>query len=176
MPINNIYEEGIIKTKESIFIKIIKVKPINFNLKSDLEKSSILNSYKTFLKTCNFNFQILIQSNKENLEKNISDINSQKNKEKEKIKKISENYINYIKELNKNKKSSNKNFYIIIKNNIKDEKVEENVEEELNENYFKIKECLARCGNIVKDVNKKENVKKLIQSFINKRLLLLENL
>ena len=176
LPIESILENGIIKLKNSSYIKILEIIPINFNLKSELEKEAILNSYKIFLKTCNFNFQILIQSNKENLEKIISDINFQKNKEKEKIKKISENYINYIKELNKNKKSSNKNFYIIIKNNIKDEKVEENVVEELNENYFKIKECLARCGNIVKDINKKENAKKLIQSFINKRLLLLENL
>lgn len=176
LPFESILENGIIKLKNSSYIKILEIIPINFNLKSELEKEAILNSYKIFFKTCNFNFQILIQSNKENLEKIISDINFQKNKEKENIKKISENYINYIKELNKNKKSSNKNFYIIIKNNIKDEKVEENVVEELNENYFKIKECLARCGNIVKDINKKENAKKLIQSFINKRLLLLENL
>lgn len=176
LPFESILENGIIKLKNSSYIKILEIIPINFNLKSELEKEAILNSYKIFLKTCSFNFQILIQSNKENLEKIISDINFQKNKEKENIKKISENYINYIKELNKNKKSSNKNFYIIIKNNIKDEKVEENVVEELNENYFKIKECLARCGNIVKDINKKENAKKLIQSFINKRLLLLENL
>lgn len=176
LPFESILENGIIKLKNSSYIKILEIIPINFNLKSELEKEAILNSYKIFLKTCNFNFQILIQSNKENLEKIISDINFQKNKEKENIKKISENYINYIKELNKNKKSSNKNFYIIIKNNIKDEKVEENVVEELNENYFKIKECLARCGNIVKDINKKENAKKLIQSFINKRLLLLENI
>lgn len=176
LPFEFILENGIIKLKNSSYIKILEIIPINFNLKSELEKEAILNSYKIFLKICNFNFQILIQSNKENLEKIISDINFQKNKEKENIKKISENYINYIKELNKNKKSSNKNFYIIIKNNIKDEKVEENVVEELNENYFKIKECLARCGNIVKDINKKENAKKLIQSFINKRLLLLENL
>ena len=176
LPFESILENGVIKLKNSSYIKILEIIPINFNLKSELEKEAILNSYKIFLKTCNFNFQILIQSNKENLEKIISDINFQKNKEKENIKKISENYINYIKELNKNKKSSNKNFYIIIKNNIKDEKVEENVVEELNENYFKIKECLARCGNIVKDINKKENAKKLIQYFINKRLLLLENL
>lgn len=176
LPVESILENGIIKLKNSSYIKILEIIPINFNLKSELEKEAILNSYKIFLKTCNFNFQILIQSNKENLEKIISDINFRKNKEKENIKKISENYINYIKELNKNKKSSNKNFYIIIKNNIKDEKIEENVVEELNENYFKIKECLARCGNIVKDINKKENVKRLIQSFINKRLLLLENL
>lgn len=176
LPFESILENGIIKLKNSSYIKILEIIPINFNLKSELEKEAILNSYKIFLKTCNFNFQILVQSNKENLEKNISDINFQKNKERENIKKISENYINYIKELNKNKKSSNKNFYIIIKNNIKEEKIEENIVEELNENYFKTKECLARCGNIVKDINKKENIKKLIQSFINKRLLLLENL
>ncbi len=176
LPFESILENGIIKLKNSSYIKILEIIPINFNLKSELEKEAILNSYKIFLKTCNFNFQILVQSNKENLEKNISDINFQKNKERENIKKISENYINYIKELNKNKKSANKNFYIIIKNNIKEEKIEENIVEELNENYFKIKECLARCGNIVKDINKKENIKKLIQSFINKRLLLLENL
>lgn len=176
LPFESILENGIIKLKNTSYIKILEIIPINFNLKSELEKEAILNSYKIFLKTYNFNFQILIQSNKENLEKIISDINFQKNKEKENIKKISENYINYIKELNKNKKSSNKNFYIIIKNNIKDEKIEENIVEELNENCFKIKECLARCGNIVKDINKKENAKKLIQSFINKRLLLLENL
>jgi hypothetical protein len=176
LPFENLLENGIIKLKNSSYVKILKILPINFNLKSELEKESILNSYKIFLKTCNFNFQILIQSNKENLEKNISDINSQKNKEKEKIKKISENYINYIKELNKNKKSSNKTFYIIISVKKVEEKEEETIIEELNENYFKIKECLARCGNIVKDINKKESVEKIIQSFINKRMILLENL
>lgn len=176
LPFENLLENGIIKLKNSSYVKILKILPINFNLKSELEKESILNSYKIFLKTCNFNFQILIQSNKENLEKNISDINSQKNKEKEKIKKISENYINYIKELNKNKKSSNKIFYIIISVKKVEEKEEETIIEELNENYFKIKECLARCGNIVKDINKKESVEKIIQSFINKRMILLENL
>ena len=41
--------------------------PINYYLKSDLEKEAILNSFKLFLKTCDFNIQILIQSKKENL-------------------------------------------------------------------------------------------------------------
>ena len=98
LPFEYILENGIIKLKNSSYIKIIKIIPINFNLKSELEKEAILNSYKIFLKTCNFNFQILIQSNKENLDKHISNINTQKNKEKENIKEISNNYINYIKE------------------------------------------------------------------------------
>ena len=64
IPIEKIYENGIIKIKNNKFIKILKIIPINYNLKSDLEKNSILNSYKIFLKTCNFNIKILIQSKK----------------------------------------------------------------------------------------------------------------
>ncbi len=173
LPFETIFENGIIKLKNNSYIKIIKIIPINFNLKSELEKEAILNSYKIFLKTCNFNLQILIQSNKENLEKHISNINFQKKKEKENIQKISNNYIQYIKQLNQNKKSSNKNFYIIIKNSIENEKlekIEENIFQELNEKYFKIKECLARCGNVVKDINEKEKVKELFISFLDRRM------
>lgn len=176
LPFNSILENGIIKQTNSLYIKIIEVIPINFNLKSELEKEAILNSYKIFLKTCNFDLQILIQSNRQNLEKHISNINFQKINEQENIKKISDNYIKYIKELNQNKKSSNKNFYIVIKNSIENEKlenIEETIIEELNEKYFKIKECLARSGNIVKDINQKEKIKELLMSFINRRLFLL---
>ena len=65
IPIENIYENGIIKTNKNKYVKILKINPINYNLKSDLEKKTILNSYKIFLKTCNFNIQILVQSNKD---------------------------------------------------------------------------------------------------------------
>lgn len=67
LPIVQILENGIIKLKENQYIKIIKIIPVNYNLKSDLEKQAILNSYKTFLKTCNFDMQLIIQSNKEDL-------------------------------------------------------------------------------------------------------------
>ena len=69
LPFEKILENGIIKLKDSSYIKILKVKPINYNLKSELEKEAILNSYKNFIKSCNFNLQILIQSKKEDLSK-----------------------------------------------------------------------------------------------------------
>lgn len=172
LPFQKILDNGIIKIEENLYVKIIQINPINFNLKSELEKEAILNSYKLFLKTCNFDIQILIQSNKEDLSKHISKINSQKNIEKENIKKISENYISYIKKLNQNKKSSNKRFYIIIKNSKTHEniKTEEMIIEELNDNFYKIKECLARCGNVVKDISKKQEIISLLYSFINARM------
>lgn len=161
------------KTKNK-YLKILKVTPINYNLKSDLEKKSILNSYKIFLKTCNFDIQILIQSSKENLEKNIFIIkkNIQK-KENKYLKEISENYIEYINKINSNKKSSSKNFYIIISKKISKEKDYnesfEIIKNDLKEKYFKIKECLSRCGNSVFEINNKEEILKIINSFLNTR-------
>ena len=173
IPLEEILNNGLIKT-HSQYLKILKVTPINYNLKSDLEKQAILNSYKTFLKTCNFDIQILIQSSKENLEKNI--FNIQKNiqkKENKYLEKISENYIEYINKINFNKKSSSKNFYIIISKKIsKEQEYNESyeiVKNDLKEKYFKIKECLSRCGNSVLEINQKEEILKIINSFFNTR-------
>ena len=43
IPIEKINENGIIKLINNKFIKIMKVNPINFNLKSNLEKDAIKN-------------------------------------------------------------------------------------------------------------------------------------
>ena len=175
LPYVDIYNNGIIKLKNNSYAKIISVSPINFNLKSNLEKEAILNSYKTFLKTCKFNLQILIQSNKEDLTSHISNIENINKNENDKIKKIKNNYINYIQEINKKRKSSSKNFYIILKElheNKKEKLNEENekyIIDKLNENYFKIKECLARCGNSVTEISKKEETEKILYSFLNSR-------
>ena len=170
IPIECFLENGIIKLKNNKYIKIIKINPINFNLKSELEKESILNSYKIFLKTCDFNFQILIQSNKEDLSKNISCIkNNLENKNEGYLKNIAEDYIKYINSINSNKKSSSKNFYIIISNNYEHKNSEEFVIEELNEKFFKIKECLSRCGNIVTGYSTKEELIQIIYSFLNSK-------
>ena len=177
LPYRKIFERGIIKLKDLSYIKIIKVIPINFNLKSDLEKQAILNSYKIFLKTCNFDIQILIQSNKEYLSKHISKITEQVKKENNlNIFEISKKYISFIQKINQEKKSSSKNFYIIIKEENKqsnfDSNIEEIILEQLNEKFFKIKECLSRCGNTVFELNEKEETKKVLFSFLNSRIYL----
>ena len=171
---------GIIKLKNNSYVKIIKVIPINFNLKSNLEKEAILNSYKIFLKTCNFDIQILIQSNKEDLSKHISKIKNKIKNEKENIKLLSNNYINFIQKMNIDKKSSSKNFYILIKeiqenkkqkNNINLEKI---IFDKLKDKYFNIKECLSRCGNVVIDIDNKNQAEKILYSFFNSRKNLME--
>lgn len=150
------------------YMKIIEVKPINYNLKSNLEKEAILNSYKTFLKIYNFDIQIIVQSNKEDLSKNISKIKENLKSETKEILEIANNYIEYIKTLNQKKESSKKKFFILIKNsNQKNQITENNILIELNEMYFKIKESLMRCGNDVFNLDDKEVIIEVLNSFIN---------
>lgn len=165
---------GFVKLKNNKIIKILKVNPINYNLKSDLEKESVLNSYKIFLKTCNFDIQILIQSSKEDLTHHIKNI--QKNiskKENKYLEKIVENYINYIQQVNLKRKSSSKDFYIILSEKIDKKKnvfeSEEIIKNNLKEKYFKVKECLARSGNLVSELFNSKEIEKLFFSLLNTR-------
>ena len=163
---------GIIKLKDNSLVKILIISPINFNLKSNLEKQAILNSYKLFLKTCNFNVQILIHSSKEDLSKNISKLESINEKAELSLQKLSKSYVEYIQQLNKERKSSCKEFYIMLKENFTTKKgiLELNEQdilcERLSDHYFKIKECLSRCGNIVTHSESREMTNIILKSFL----------
>ena len=60
----SILDSGIIKMKDYSYVLIVEVKPINYNLKSELEKSNVLNSYKMLFQNYNLNLQILIRTKK----------------------------------------------------------------------------------------------------------------
>lgn len=165
LPVEKIFDNGIIKLKNNKYIKIIKIIPINFNLKSQLEKEAVLNSYKIFLKTCNFDLQILIQSKKEDLSNNIECL--RKNNYYEEIK---EKYINYINELNNISKSANKNFFLIIKHTAEVES-KENILKNLAQDYKEIKELLYRCGNIVSEITSEKELREILFSFLNSSII-----
>ncbi len=170
LPFDKILDNGIIKLKNSTYVKILKVEPINYNLKSELEKEAILNSYKSFIKSCNFNLQILIQSKKEDLTKHIN-LLYQNNL----YSNLKEKYVEYINYLNQNQKSSNKNFFIIISQNTEDIPNLESVTiQNLQENYFKVKELLARCGNIISEYTNDNQIRDVLFSFFNSRIFLNE--
>ena len=172
MLFDKILEDGILVSNNK-YIKIIKVLPINYELKSDLEKEAILNSYKLFLKVCDFDIQILIQSRKESLDSYISQIRKQVEEEKnEKIFTISNFYIEYIENQNKLQNSSSKNFYILFNSQIENNENEFNIKqirEDLNSKYLKIRDSLSRCGNLIFDINTRKDVEKIIYSFYNFR-------
>ena len=171
--VDKILENGIVKLKNGSYIKIIEVITINYSLKSELEKEAILNSFKIFLKSANFDFQILVQSNKQDLSKHISSVKNSTKSESKCICEIAEDYINYLNYLNSNKNSATKKFFIILKKerNIvkKNERIESNetvIFDELNDEYMIVKDTLSRCGNVIYSVNSYDAVLKVIKSFL----------
>ncbi len=172
LPFEDIYDSGLIFHKNS-FIKILKIFPINYDLKSNLEKEAIINSYKNFLKTCDFDIQILIQSKKEDISNMISQIKNKK-ENNQKIKEIQEHYIEFVTKLNQEKNSSSKNFYLIIRKKVdilgkaKEDFTNEESQayEYLNECYFKIKDTLTRCGNVIEEIKSKQEILNIFNSFM----------
>ena len=151
--IEDILENGTIITKESGRVKILKIEPINFFLRSEMEKEVVLNSYKNIFKSINFDIQIIIQSTKEDLSSNINYIKSKEISNK----KLLNQYIEYIESLNQIKKSNNKSFYLVVK--------EASEQNSINEKISKIQDLLERCGNRSYVVNSKEEVIKIIETF-----------
>ena len=161
-----VFNNGIIKTKDS-FLKLLKVYPINYNLKSSLEKEAILNSYRLFLKTCNFDIQILIQSKKEDLTYHLKKISNLKI-ENERMNMYKKSYIEYLRKVSIENKSSNKEFYIVLNQVIEggDTSFENSLqiaENKIFENFMKIKDTLSRTGVIIKQIDSEEEVLNLLK-------------
>lgn len=148
LKIEIIYEDGIIKNIQKEYIYILKIIPINFNLKSEIEKEVILNNYKKIFSNLEIEIQIFIKNKKINLEKNKKYILENNNSI------ISKKYINYLEKLNNNKKTTNKEYYLIIKNKNK---------EKLKEIILKINEQLNQCKNKTEKLNKNE-IEELIKT------------
>lgn len=162
-PIKEI-KDGIIETKDEMYIKILEVVPINFELKSNFEKESIIYQYKTFLKTCDFDIQILIQSKKNELNKHIDRII--KINEDEKAEKLNELVKEYIKNVQEKtlKTTITRRFFIVFGAEInRNKKLQKDVAiDDLKEKTLKIKKILEKCGNEVIDFS--DDDKKIIEN------------
>lgn len=167
LPFKEVLSDGVVKLKDDTYVKLIKVFPINYNLKSEMEKQAILNSFKLFFKTCDFDFQILIQSTKEDLSKYVLILKKEQEKEENKeIQWIYDKYINFISDKNSKKDFSSKQFIIVIKNPINKGIENESIEViNLNDKYYKVKEYLSRCGNLVSEFSRDEVIELLYSCF-----------
>lgn len=160
-------------TKDKIF-KVLRIFPINYELKSDLEKAAILESFNSMLRTCNFQFEIICRSIKQNISKIIKIIeeNDEKNiYDTYDTNLLASEYVKYLEKLIKTSKSSSKAFYVILYTNLEQNltksenknklNIEENdnfknAEYKLEENIKIMKEMISRCGNTVKEMKGEE--------------------
>lgn len=154
---------NVIKLQNGQAVRILKVLPINFNLKSQLEQKAILNAYKIFLKNLSSEIQIIISNKKTDVSKHFYEI-LKNTKENSPIYEMSQDYIALINSIISEKRTITKEFYIVIK-------VIENTENDV----LKITEHLMNCGNLVEECSKTE-IMLLLQNFLNKRVMNLQTL
>ena len=153
--LKNIENDTIIRS-DLVKLNVLKVEPINFNLKTKTEQKNILESYRFLLKQCDFNFQIYIQTQKVNIEKHIKEIKKCVEFESE-IEDMATDYINFINDIVDSKGNISRKFYIVYES------------KENNRRDLIIQECLKSCGNVVYKCEKNE-ILKLFNSCFKKQL------
>jgi len=94
---------------------VLEVNAVNFNLKSEAEKSAIISSYQSFLNTLEHPVQIVVQSRKLELDTYLSKLNSKANDQSnELLKQQTLEYVDYIKRLLEYADIMEKKFYVVI--------------------------------------------------------------
>ena len=144
-----------INLKNGDSIKILEVKPINFKLRSDAEQIAILESYKNFLKQCNFEIQIIVQAYKADIKQHLEKVENY-SYGNEKLKNMMNSYKNLVMDIVSQKTSITRRFFIVIKS---DKNIDENIE--------KITKGLNACGNEVILCDKK-TIKEILKVYFFK--------
>lgn len=96
------------------FIKILQVEPINFELKSVFEQEAILEGYKRFLKSCNFDIQLVVQTEVTDISKHLGNIKSCIG-DNENIENMILDYMGFVQSIADSNKNVSRRFYIVIK-------------------------------------------------------------
>ena len=100
--------------QSKVQLAIIEVIPMNFMLKTEEEKESIIIGFQKFLNSLDFPIQIHISSNPIKLGEHFS-YTDKKAKEKEDMKELVDSYCGFVRKSIEDNNIQNRNFYVIIK-------------------------------------------------------------
>jgi hypothetical protein len=174
LPVKDI-QNGIVILKNGEYLKIFEVLPINFKLRSKIEKRSIILNYREFLKACHYPMQISIQCKKADIEPHIKRMEGYLKKESnENVKRMGKGYIGLVRTLGK-KGAASRRFFLVVPYvqpaGIKTVDFAD-VDKQLSEKKSNIQDYLKPCGNGVVDTadsGDTEYILNVLYSCINKR-------
>ena len=105
-------EKNTILTKNKKKVAVLKVSPINFGIKPDDEKESIIYAFQKFLNSLDFPIQILMNTESINIDSYVKSI--EETTDDEKFKELFEKYKNHLRKTIVSDKLLNRIFYVII--------------------------------------------------------------
>jgi type IV secretory pathway VirB4 component len=114
LPIKEI-REGTVVMKDGSMRAVIMVSSINFSLKNEEEKDSIINSYQGFLNSLEFPIQIMIASRKLHLDNYMKSLDDAYNSQTNELLRLqTSEYIAFIHELLEYANIMEKRFFVVI--------------------------------------------------------------
>jgi hypothetical protein len=105
-------QDDYIITSKGKRVAILKVQPINFSIKPEIEKEAIMYSFQKFLNSLDFPTQILMNTESIDLDDYLKSLKERA--EKSKFKELFEKYEEHLRSVIKNDKIMNRIFYIVI--------------------------------------------------------------
>jgi len=108
-------QDNTMTLKDGGIRSILKISPVNFDLKSEDEQNGIIYSYQEFLNTLEFPIQIVIKSKKLDIDGYLEKMNKiYTDQTSDLLKTLTSNYIEYIAKLVEIADIMQKEFYIVI--------------------------------------------------------------
>lgn len=114
LPIAGIQDGVLLMTDGSLRV-VLKIEPINFELKSENEQNSIIYSYQSFLNSLEFPVQIVIQSKRLDLELYLTKLKGTLAQQTNDLLRIqTEDYIGFVRQLISVANIMAKRFYVVV--------------------------------------------------------------
>ncbi|MDO8471576.1 MAG: TraC family protein [bacterium] len=114
LPIAGI-EEGVVVLKDGSLAVVLRIMPINFDLKNELEQNAIIAKYQSFLNSLDFSIQILVRSQRLDLEPYLVGLDrSTKQLSNELLQIHATDYIAFMRSLVSVANIMSKHYYIIL--------------------------------------------------------------
>lgn len=149
---------------------VLEVSPINFELKSEEEKDTIIDTFQNFLDSLDFSVQFIMRTRELDIDKYIESFQEMKAQEKKDVyKQQIESYTQFVKSMIKNKKILARRFYIIIPFTLKDVKDFDSAKEQLSLRRDIVSKGLIPVGTHVRPLSGLETLD-LFYSFYSPRL------
>ena len=108
-------QEGIVLLKSGAYRLILSASAINFSLKSEEEQNSLIFQYQSFLNSLHFPIQIVMRSQKLDLNPYLKKINELKEQQTNELLRFqTEDYIDFISQLINLANIMKKSFYVVV--------------------------------------------------------------
>lgn len=108
-------QDGVLLLPNNQYRMVLEVSPVNFELRSEDEQDTIIDTYESFLNSVGVPLQILIRSREIDMDKYLEDLTTQLSEETVPIyREQLENYGEFIKSLVVTNKILTRHFYVIV--------------------------------------------------------------